>query len=638
MIEPFRQTLLALPRTAKRSIALAIDVVLCALAVRLAFYLRLEIWYGWEAAQLSAVTVSILFAVPIFVMTGLYREIFRHGGSRLLARVGVACAIYGFFYAMVFTVWKLPAVPRSIGLLQPLLLLCLTALSRIAVSALLGRAYAFARRRSDGRLVAIYGAGSAGRQLLQALDHSHMHTIAFIEDDESLWGRVLLGRKIVGPDRIQDLVENDGLTDVLLALPSASRRRRNAIIDDLRHLQVSVRTLPGLNELADGRVTINELLALDIDDLLGRTPVAPDEKLFAKNIRGKIVLVTGAGGSIGSELCRQIVPHAPEAILLIDHSEPALYTIHAELEQRAQKMGSGVRIVPLLASVTDERRMSSILNAWRPTTVYHAAAYKHVPLVEYNPAEGVWNNAFGTLTVAQAAMAANVDNFVFVSTDKAVRPTNVMGATKRLAELCLQALAETAERTCFSMVRFGNVLGSSGSVVPKFQEQIRLGGPITITHPQVNRFFMTIPEASQLVIQASAMATGGEVFVLDMGEPVMIIDLARRVVELSGLTLSDKNNPQGDIAIEFIGLRPGEKLHEELLIGNDPSPTDHSRIMKAHEHFIAWPQLQAKLHEMEQAIQANDAAGIVRLLSEVVTEYRPALRIHDLVFSERELH
>ena len=635
MLDQIRQMLLALPRMAKRTLALGIDILLCALAVRLAFYLRLETWYGWELAQSHALIGSILLATPIFVMAGLYREIFRHGGSRLLTRVGTACLVYGFFYAMVFTVWKLPAVPRSIGLLQPLLLLCLTALTRIGVSVLLGQAYARARRQGGRRFVAIYGAGSAGRQLLQALDHSTMVVVAFIDDDEKLWGRVLLGRKVVSPDSVQRLIEKEGLTDVLLALPSASRRRRREIIDGLRHLKVGLRTLPGLNEIADGRVTINELHSLDVDDLLGRDPVEPDAELFVKNIQGKVVVVTGAGGSIGSELCRQIVTSEPTALLLVDHSEPALYLIHSELIQRVQKDGAEVRIVPLLASVTDEARIKSIFEAWRPATVYHAAAYKHVPLVEHNPAEGVWNNAFGTLFVAQAAIAAGVRDFVFVSTDKAVRPTNVMGAAKRLAELCLQALAEKSGATSLSMVRFGNVLGSSGSVVPKFREQVRAGGPITITDPAVNRFFMTIPEASQLVIQAGAMATGGEVFVLDMGQPVMIVDLARRVVELSGLTVADTKNPQGDIAFEFIGLRPGEKLHEELLIGNDPNPTTHSRIMKAHEHFIPWSDLSGGLQELEAAIRADDIATVLKLLAGLVVEYCPASRVHDLVFLER---
>ena len=635
MLDSLRQALLALPRTAKRTSALAIDVSLCALAVRLAFYLRLEIWYGWELAQGRALTGSIVLAIPVFIMAGLYREIFRHGGGRLLTRVGVACAIYGFLYAMIFAVWKLPGVPRSIGLLQPLLLWCLTTLSRLAVSGLLGRSYAIARRRGgERRRVAVYGAGSAGRQLLHALERSQMQVVAFIDDDEKIRGQVLLGRKVAGPAEIQRLIDRDKITDILLALPSASRRRRNEIIDGLRHLHVNVRTLPGLNELADGKVTINELRSLDVDDLLGRDPVDPDAALLEKSIRGKIVLVTGAGGSIGSELCRQIVFAGPKTLLLVDHSELALYSIHTELDLHVQKAGSDMVLVPLLASTTDKGRMRSILDAWRPSTVYHAAAYKHVPLVEFNPAQGVWNNAFGTLVTARAAIFAEVSDFVLISSDKAVRPTNVMGATKRLAELCLQALCETTNSTRFSMVRFGNVLGSSGSVVPKFREQIRLGGPITITHPDVNRFFMTISEASQLVIQAGAMAKGGEVFVLDMGEPVMIVDLARRIVELSGLSLLDRNNPLGDIALEFVGLRPGEKLHEELLIGNDPSPTHHRRIMKAHEHFLPWAELESRLFELEQAIRDNEIVDLLRVLGSLVPEYKPALRVHDLVFRQ----
>ncbi|MDP2108335.1 MAG: nucleoside-diphosphate sugar epimerase/dehydratase, partial [Rhodocyclaceae bacterium] len=420
--------------------------------------------------------------------------------------------------------------------------------------------------------------------------------------------------------------------DVLLAIPSASRQRRNEILQQLLRSHVAVRTLPGLSDLAQGRVHVSDLHELDIDDLLGRDAVVPDSALLEKNIRGKVVLVTGAGGSIGSELCRQILASGPRALLLVEQSEFALYQIHQELQGT---LPAGAELIPLLGSVCDERRMRGIMTTWRPDTIYHAAAYKHVPLVEHNPAEGIRNNVFGTLTTARVAQELGVADFVLISTDKAVRPTNVMGASKRLAEMILQALANQTAGTQFTMVRFGNVLGSSGSVVPKFRQQIRDGGPITLTDPEVTRFFMTIPEAAQLVIQAAAMAglanAGGAVFVLDMGKSVRIGDLARRMVELSGLSVRDDDNPEGDIEIQVTGLRPGEKLYEELLIGENPQPTAHPRIMQAHEDFLPRQVLEEKLASLESSLDANDVPAIRRLLEDVVSGYRPDDAIVDWV-------
>lgn len=417
-------------------------------------------------------------------------------------------------------------------------------------------------------------------------------------------------------------------------MPSLSRQRRNGILNQIRTAHVSVRTLPSLTDLAQGKVSVTDLRELDIDDLLGRDPVHPNHLLLSKCIIGKVVLVTGAGGSIGSELCRQILVVGPTKLLLVEQSEFALYAIHQELETKLT--GLQTAIVPLMASVQDEDRMREIMSTWHPDTVYHAAAYKHVPLVEHNPAEGIKNNVVGTLRTAQAAADNGVSDFVLVSTDKAVRPTNIMGASKRLAEMVLQALAATRPQTRFAMVRFGNVLGSSGSVVPKFRQQIREGGPITLTHPQVTRFFMTIPEAAQLVIQAGAMAKGGDVFVLDMGQPVKILDLARRMVDLSGLTVRDEAQPDGDIAIEVTGLRPGEKLYEELLIGENPQPTLHPRIMKAHEEFISWPVLEEKLAALQMALNVNDV-GIIRIMmKELVSGYTPSDEIVDWVYLEQE--
>jgi FlaA1/EpsC-like NDP-sugar epimerase len=393
---------------------------------------------------------------------------------------------------------------------------------------------------------------------------------------------------------------------------------------------VSVRTLPSFNDLAEGKVKVSDLRELDIDDLLGREPVAPTHSLLTKNITDKIVLVTGAGGSIGSELCRQILAVEPKTLLLVEQSEFALYDIHQELEEKFAD--TKITIIPILASVQNQPRMHEIMATWQPHTVYHAAAYKHVPLVEHNPTEGVANNVLGTLRTAKAAIANNVTEFVLISTDKAVRPTNIMGASKRLSEMVLQALAAIQPPTNFVMVRFGNVLGSSGSVVPKFRQQIRDGGPITLTHPEITRYFMTIPEAAQLVIQAGTMAQGGDVCVLDMGQPVKIMDLARRMIQLSGLTIQDESNSEGDIAIEVTGLRPGEKLYEELLIGNNPSPTDHPLIMKSHEAFIEWPVLELKLRSLEDALNVNNVGLVRRLLQDLVPEYAPTGEVVDWIY------
>ncbi|GAB3193226.1 hypothetical protein GCM10027292_34730 [Hydrogenophaga aquatica] len=417
-------------------------------------------------------------------------------------------------------------------------------------------------------------------------------------------------------------------------MPSIGRKRRNEILSQITSARATVRTLPSLSDLAQGRVSVSDLQELDIDDLLGREPVAPNHILLARNILGKVVMVTGAGGSIGSELCRQILSVGPSTLLLIEQSEFALYGIHQELEEKLA--GGAVKLVPLLASVQDVDRMHEIMSTWRPETVYHAAAYKHVPLVEHNPAEGVKNNVLGTLNTARAAMENGVTDFVLISTDKAVRPTNIMGASKRLAEMVLQALAANEPGTKFTMVRFGNVLGSSGSVVPRFRQQIRDGGPITLTHPEITRYFMTIPEAAQLVIQAGAMAKGGDVFVLDMGESVRIMDLARRMVELSGLTVRDEDHPDGDIEIEITGLRPGEKLYEELLIGDNPKPTNHSRIMKAHEELLPWAELEPRLQALDMALNVNDIGVIRQMLQQLVAGYVPNGEIVDWVYLAQE--
>jgi len=637
MINRFAEPLLALPRPAKRALALTVDAALCVLCVWLAFGLRLERWQELgSGGQWLAVAGAVALALPLFVVSGLYRAIFRYAGGAALLALVKACGGFGVAYALVFGAIGVSGVPRSVGVLVPLLLFVMVGASRLLARLWLGGLYMGVLQRKALPQVLIYGAGSAGRQVAAALAASREMVVrAFIDDAPDRQGSTLNGLAIYPSSRLQELVEERGITDVLLAMPSISRARRAEIVRNLQalHLHLHVRTLPDMLDLAQGRVQIQDLHELDIEDLLGRAPVAPDDELLHKNIRGKVVLVTGAGGSIGSELCRQIVRLEPATLLLVDVSEYALYAIHHELQRRVT--GPELRLLPLLASVRDEARMREILSTWQPDTVYHAAAYKHVPMVEHNPAEGVKNNALGTWTTARLAAECGVKDFVLVSTDKAVRPTNVMGASKRLSEMVLQGLAQQSEGTRFSMVRFGNVLGSSGSVVPLFRQQIRDGGPITLTHADITRYFMTIPEAAQLVIQAGAMAEGGDVFVLDMGEPVRIIDLARRMVELSGLTVRDEANPDGDIELAITGLRPGEKLYEELLIGDNPLPTSHPRVMKAHEDCPPWAELMQRLQALTLALDVNDVPVIKDMLHALVSGYQPSPDVVDWVHLEQ---
>lgn len=624
---------LRLSRTHKRLIAMSVDIFLCVSMVFLAFYLRTGEWSLLTGLQWMSVAASILFAVPLFVSFGLYRAIFRFAGWSALMAVVQSLVVYGLIYSAVFTFIGVSSIPRTVGLIQPILLFMAIGSTRAVARYALGGGYEALLRLGQRPNVLIYGAGSAGRQLAAAMANNEaMNVIGFIDDDVTLQGSILNGKKIYPSNDIAKLVSDLGVANILLAIPSASRRRRNEILEMVRGTSVGIRTLPGVMDLAQGRVTINDLRELDVEDLLGRDAVSPNQILLGKNVIGKTVLVSGAGGSIGSELCRQILRLNPVKLLLVEVSEVALYNIHRELsESLGTDSQEKPEIVPLLASVQDEARMLSIMNAWRPQTVYHAAAYKHVPLVEHNPFDGVKNNVFGTLAIAKSAIATGVQDFVLISTDKAVRPTNIMGASKRIAEMVLQALAQEEKFTRFSMVRFGNVLGSSGSVVPLFRRQIRNGGPVTITHQDVTRYFMTIPEAAQLVIQASAMASGGEVFVLDMGTPIKIIDLARRMIELSGLSVRDAENPDGDIEVSIIGLRPGEKLYEELLIGENPENTSHPGIKKANEKFLTWKLLEPELSELNSVATASKVTIAVEKIGKLVPEFAPTGDIVDWV-------
>ena len=619
-------------------VVVALDLVLCLLSIWSAFYLRVD-QTGLPLGQQKYVyLLAPLLAVPLFVRFGLYRAIFRYTGMVAMVTTAKAVGIYAALFFMALLWFRWDGVPRSIGLIQPILFLLLVGTTRaLARFWLAGRSEQ--TRMGGGRLL-IYGAGEAGVQTASALGLSRQfQLLGFIDDDKKKAGRSINGLNIMPPDAVSAAVERMGVTDILLAIPTLDRARRNDIIASLRGLPVHVRTLPGMGDLASGRVAIQDFQELDAEDLLGRPPVPPDSVLLARKIAGKTVLVTGAGGSIGSELCRQILQERPKQLVLLEHNEFGLYTIHSELQGLCDEQQLPVEVVPVIASVGNFGRLREICKLYQPTTVYHAAAYKHVPLVESNPSEGVLNNVFGTLNMARAAMESSAAHFVLVSTDKAVRPTNVMGATKRMAELVLQALAaspvvqfalpdgthspEVVNRTVFSMVRFGNVLGSSGSVVPLFRKQLRAGGPLTVTHEEVTRYFMTIPEAAQLVLQAGAMARGGEVFVLDMGQPVKIIDLARKIAQLAGLTVRNESNPLGDIEIKFTGLRPGEKLYEELLIGHSPEGTAHERIMKSHEEFIPWPELARTLVDLREAATQNNQTLMLQIFINLVQGYSP---------------
>ena len=627
-----RLKVLSWSRTVKQLVVIALDVVLGFVATWFAFTLRLDTPHIPTAAQWWFYGLAPILAIPVFARFGLYRAIFRYSGQAALVATAKAMAVYSAILITLLLLMQWNSVPRSLGILQPLIFFGLVASSR-AVARFLLNGWVGLPGASTGRLL-IFGAGTSGVQTAVALSVSRQfRLLGFIDDDPAKIGRSINGLPVWPAQTLSQRVVDEEITDILLAMPKASRQRRNAIIESLTGLPVHVRTVPSMSDLASGEVTVQDVRELDLEDLLGRSPVAPDVQLLARDLAGRVVMVTGAGGSIGSELARHILVQAPRKLVLLDHHEYSLYAITQELEALRALQGLAVDVVALLGSVTDAEHMRTICQHHRPSTVYHAAAYKHVPLVEANVAQGVLNNVFGTLHMAQAARAAGVRRFVLISTDKAVRPTNVMGATKRMAELVLQALAAQAQvvpadphpsepgelpSICFSMVRFGNVLGSSGSVVPLFRQQLAHGGPITLTHPDVTRYFMTIPEAVQLVLQAGTMCQGGDVFVLDMGEPVKIFDLAVRMVHLSGLSVRDSTRPDGDIEISVTGLRPGEKLYEELLIGDNPEPTAHPRILRAREAMLPWDALQAHLDRLHAAARSDDHAAMRAVLSACV--------------------
>ncbi|EKO3369878.1 polysaccharide biosynthesis protein [Vibrio fluvialis] len=621
-----------LSRLNKRIISVLVDVFFIVFSFYSAYWVRVG---NVEAIHSETIpyllSTVIVVTILSFTRLGLYRAILRYLTFHALAVVSVGTLISAASVAIAAFYFDAP-VPRSLPIIYGTFLCLLCGGSRLIVRVLVSGLNGKGRK-----VVLIYGAGSAGRQLAIALRNSENYKVAgFIDNDKTLENTVIMGMQVHDISRAAYLVEKYGVTQVLLAVPSASRARRKKILESLMELSAEVLTVPDMKDIVEGKASIDQLKDVAIEDLLGRDPVTPQQSLMEANILDKVVMVTGAGGSIGSELCRQIVRYKPKALVLFELSEFGLYQIDRELNQLIQDEGLSVEVIPLLGSVQRINRLMVTMKSFNVQTVYHAAAYKHVPLVEYNVVEGVRNNVFGTYYTAQAAIEAGVESFVLISTDKAVRPTNVMGTTKRMAELGLQALAEQekgkSKGTRFCMVRFGNVLGSSGSVVPLFKRQIEAGGPITVTHPDIIRYFMTIPEAAQLVIQAGAMGKGGDVFVLDMGDPVRITDLAVNLIQLSGLEVKDEEHPYGDIAIEFTGLRPGEKLYEELLIGDNVEETAHERIMTAKERYLTLVEFEKHLNDLDKACHEFNHERIRELLLEAPTDFNPTDGIGDLVW------
>jgi FlaA1/EpsC-like NDP-sugar epimerase len=633
-IHTVAKSILNLPRFTKQIVAIIVDLSLCVLCVWFAFYLRLDQFISIKGAGLTAVMVSIALALPVFWILGLYKTIFRYSGLSIMFSASIALLVYGLLYFLVFGVYGVMGIPRSIGILQPMLLFFAVVSSRLFIKYLLGGNYFFKDKYQFLKKTLIYGAGSAGQQLVSALANSNeLKVVGFLDDDDRLHGQVLQGQEIYSSLKIADLIKSKEVQLVLLVLPNISRSRRNEILKNLSNYPLKVQTLPTAADIIQGRVNLSDIKDLDIDDILNRDQVLPNTELLSKNITSKVVLITGSGGSIGSELARQIIKLNPQKLLLLELNEFALYKIYEELKIANENL----KIIPLLVNVQDQNKINEIFKTFKVDTVYHAAAYKHVPLVEENISEGIKNNVFATLAVTKAALSQAVKNFVLISSDKAVRPTNIMGASKRLAELCVQGLYKNLKnnKTKMSIVRFGNVLESSGSVIPKFKKQIKDGGPVTLTHPDVTRYFMTLTEASQLVIQAGAMSEDCDVFVLDMGESVKIKDLICRVVKLSGLTVKDENNKEGDIEIKIIGLRSGEKLYEELLLGDNPQKTQHAKIQKAQDPFIPFNQLEVDLNNLKTLLDHNKVLEVKELLTKIVKTYQSNSAIVDHIYLEQ---
>ena len=626
-------SILYLPRYLKRIIAITTDIFLCVFCTWLAFTLRLEEFIIFQNFNFNPAVISVILALPIFWMFGLYRTIFRFTGLSIVFTVLTSIFIYGFLYFLVIGVYTLSGVPRSIGVIQPMLLFFFIISSRLFIKFLLSSDSIF-QNSSNKKNLLVYGAGEAGRQLVASLENSPEFRVrGFLDDNKQLHRQVLIGKTVYSPLSLEKLIKSKDIRLVFLALPSINRRSRNEIIAYLNKYKLIVKTLPSISEIVNEKITLSDIKDLNIDDLLNREEIKPNKKLLEKNINNKNILVTGAGGSIGSELCRQIIKLKPNKLLLLDLNEFSLYKIEDELKNKR----NNIKIISLLMNVQDQEKLERIFEIFKVDTVYHSAAYKHVPLVEENICEGLRNNVFSTLAITQASVSKKVSNLVLISSDKAVRPTNVMGVSKRISELCMQGVYDNTKNiiTNFSIVRFGNVLKSSGSVIPKFKKQINEGGPVTLTHKEVTRYFMTVTEAAQLVIQAGAMGKKSEVFVLDMGESIKILDLINKMISLSGLTTKDDNNANGDIEIKITGLRPGEKLYEELLIGDNPQTTEHPKIQKIDDPFIPFEQLENNLIKLKDLLDKYEISEVKKLLHKLVKSYNPNSKIVDHIYIEQ---
>jgi len=627
------ESLFNAPRLTKRIISLGFDAVVMCLAYYLASCMRLgTLTPVIQGKEILTIGITIVVSLFIFIKLGMYRAVLRYMSAQAMITIGICACISGLVLATA-SFYLHSFVPRSVPFIYTLLLFIMIGTPRLLVRSVV---HMLNHHITDRTIpVLLYGAGHTGHQLSVALQATPYKIVGYVDDNTRLHGTTVAGIKVYSPNVLPQLLQGHEVEKVLLALGNASHASRAAVLKKLEPLAVEVQTIPAVADILSGKTRIENIKDVEIEDLLGRDPVKPNPKLLDACIRNKSVMVTGAGGSIGSELCRQIIKHSPRTLILFEQSEYGLYTIEKELQSELSKSTHQIELVALLGSVQNEQRLLMAMQAYDVQTVYHAAAYKHVPLVEHNIVEGVNNNVMGTWCCAEAAIKANVESFVLISTDKAVRPTNIMGTTKRVAELVLQGLAQRQTKTRFTMVRFGNVLGSSGSVVPLFRQQIKQGGPVTVTHPDIIRYFMTIPEAAELVIQAGSMGKGGDVFVLDMGEPVKIVDLAKRMIHLSGLEIRDSDHPHGDMEISYTGLRPGEKLYEELLIGDNVSGTDHARIMRAKEYSLSWKETEELLQSLSKACLIYNCYQLKEILVGAPAGYSPSETLSDSVWVKK---
>ncbi len=632
-IKEFINSIVSINRYSKITIAIITDLILCLICTWLAFFIRLETLNFTDYYDFNSAAIFTIIAIPIFWFFGIYRTIFRYAGLSILSTISLSIFVYGFFYFVIIGIIVIPGVPRSIGLIQPLLLFFMIVASRLSVKYILTGTFNRLNYSLNKKNVLIYGAGEAGRQLLTSLENNlEFKVVGFLDDDKILHKQVLLGQKIYDPIKLQNLIEFQDVQIVLLAIPSISKLKKNKIIESLNKYKLVVKTLPNLNDIIDEKISVSDIKDFLIEDLLDRDPVKANRKLLSQNINSKTIFISGAGGTIGAELSRQILKLNPKRLILFELNEYVLFKIYEELSE----LHKNVEIIPLLGNILDQNKLEKVFKTFKIDTIYHAAAYKHVPLVESNICEGVKNNILGTLSIVKAAINQKVKNLVLISSDKAVRPTNIMGASKRISEICLQVYKDKSSFTNFSIVRFGNVLASSGSVIPKFKKQIIEGGPVTLTHNEVTRYFMTVPEAAQLVIQAGALGKKAEVFVLNMGKSIKIRDMIIKMINLSGLKLKDENNLEGDIEIKVVGLRPGEKLYEELLIGDNPEKTIHPKIQKINEPSISFDQFEKNINELTIQLDNQNSEEVKKILDSVIRFYNSNSKLVDYIYIEEK--